>query len=78
MPVQKFFEENGILTEIVLENGRYFLQTKNRYKSTKTPGEAGYEMKLRIAEIGANYKAPPGYETFAPHYFSDAYGKLVE
>lgn len=71
----KFFEENGISTEIVLENGRYFLQTKERYISTNTPGEKGYEMIKRIAEIGSKYKAPSGYENF---HFNDAYGKKVK
>jgi hypothetical protein len=72
---KKFFEDNGILTEIVLENGRYFLQTINRYKSTMTPGSDGYEMIKKIAEIGAKYKAPSGFENFR---FNDAYGKKVE
>lgn len=75
VPVQKFFEENGILTEIVQENGRYFLQTINRYKSTNTPGSDGDEMIKKIAEIGARYKASSGYENF---HFDDAYGKLVK
>jgi len=78
VPVQEYFAEHDIDTEIVMENGRYFLQTKNRYQSTKTPGSDGYEAKKRIAELGAKYRAPAGYETFAPHFFSDAYGKKVK
>jgi hypothetical protein len=79
-PVQAHFLENGIETEIVGQSGRYFLQTKQRYESTTTPGSDGYKAIQKIKEVGAKYKgkAPPGYETFAPRYFSDAYGKKVE
>lgn len=77
-PVKEHFAKYGINTEIVMENGRYFLQTKNRYRSTQTPGADGYEAKKKIAEVGAKYKAPTGYETFAFNFFSDAYGKKVK
>ena len=78
-PVQAHFSENGIETEIVTESGRYFLQTKQRYDNPATAGTDGYKAKQKIVEIGAKYKgkAPAGYETFAPNYFSDAYGKKV-
>ena len=80
LPVQAHFAENGIETEIVTENGQYFLQTKQRYQKTTTPGSDGYKAIERIKEVGALYKgkAPPGYEPFARRYFSDAYGKKVE
>ncbi len=80
LPVQAHFAENGIETEIVGQNGRYFLQTKQRYDNPATPGTDGYKAKQKIAEVGAKYKgkAPPGYETFAPRYFSDAYGRKAE
>jgi hypothetical protein len=78
VPVQQHFRKHGIETEIVpAPNGRYYLWTKEHYKSVNTPGTPGYEAKQRIKEIGAKYVAPPNYETFAPHYFSDAYGKYV-
>jgi hypothetical protein len=79
-PVQAHFLQNGIELEIVKQGGLYFLQTKQRYDNPNTPGTDGYKARQRIVEIGAKYKgkAPPGYETFAPHYFSDAYGKKVE
>jgi hypothetical protein len=78
-PVQAHFSENGIETEIVTESGRYFLQTKQRYDNPATAGTDGYKAKQKIVEVGAKYKgkAPAGYETFAPNYFSDAYGKKV-
>lgn len=79
VPVQAHFAEYGIETEIVIENGRYFLRTKNRYVNPGTPGTDGNKALQEIIKIGAKYKgkAPPGYETFAPHFFSDAYGKKV-
>ena len=78
-PVQAHFSEHGIETEIVTEGGRYFLQTKQRYDNPATAGTNGYRAKQKIKEVGAKYKgkAPTGYETFAPRYFSDAYGKKV-
>lgn len=78
-PVQAHFAEHGIVTEIVPESGQYVLQTKQRYLSV-TPGSDGYKAIQKIKDIGALYKgkAPPTYETFAPNYFSDAYGKKVK
>jgi hypothetical protein len=80
VPAQAHFDKYNINTEIVMENGRYFLQTKDRYRNPDKPGTDGYEAKKIITEIGAKYKgnAPAGYESFAPHYFSDAYGKKVK
>lgn len=78
VPVQQYFGENGIMTEIVLENDRYFLQTINTYDNPATPGTDGYEARMKIIEVGAKYQAPANYETFAPRFFSDAYGKKVK
>ena len=79
-PVQAHFAEYGIETEIVMENGSYFLRTKNRYDNPRTPGTDGYEALQEIIKVGAKYKgkAPPNYETFSPRFFSDAYGKKVK
>ena len=77
-PVQAHFAEYGIETEIVMEKGRYFLQTKQRYDNPATPGTDGYKARQKIIEVGAKYKAPANYETFAKHLFSDAYGRKVE
>ena len=78
VPVRDHFAEYGIETEIVMENGRYFLQTKNRYDNPRTLGTDGYKALQEIIEVGAKYKAPPNYEPFTQHLFSDAYGKLVK
>lgn len=80
VPVQEYFTNKGVKLDIVLENGRYFLQTKNTFDNPNNPGTDGYKMKQIITKIGAAYKneAPEGYQKFAPHYFSDAYGKKVK
>jgi len=77
-PVQAHFEEHGIATKIEFRNNRYFLQTVDRYDNPDKVGTDGYEAKQKIIEIGKKYKAPLGYETFASHYFSDAYGMKIE
>ncbi len=80
VPVQYHFADYDIDTEIVMENGRYFLQTKNTYDNPRTSGTDGYKALQEIIRVGAKYKgqAPPNYETFATHFFSDAYGKKVK
>ena len=78
VPVRDHFAKYGIETEIVMESGRYFLQTKNRYDNPGTPGTNGYKALQEIIKAGAEYKAPPNYETFAAKLFSDAYGKKVK
>ena len=76
-PVQKFFAENGIQTEIVGRSSGFFLVTKNTYNNPNRPGTNGFEARKKIIETGAKYKAPSGYESFAPRLFSDAYGEKV-
>jgi len=78
VPVRAHFASYGIATEIVKSGSQYFLITQERYNSF-APGGDGQLAKQKIAEVGAEYKgkAPEGYETFAPHYFSDAYPKKV-
>ena len=42
VPVQKHFAEHGMGTEIVIENGRYYLQTVGTYDNFTTAGMNGY------------------------------------
>jgi len=78
IPVQAHFAEHGITTDIELIGGVYFLLTTNKYDNPNRPGTDGYKARQRIIEIGREYKAPPGYESFAKHLFSDAYGMKVD
>ncbi len=79
VPAQKHFAQFGIETEIVNWGGKYFLITKDRFEGFGV-GSDGYQAKGKIIEAGALYKgkAPEGYETFAPQFFSDAYGRKVK
>jgi len=78
-PVQQHFARFDIETEIRRIGETYYLVTKAKYE--KNPGRErtdGYLAKQRIIAVGAQYKAPPGYETFATHFFKDAYGMKEE
>ncbi|MHC4567665.1 MAG: hypothetical protein ACYTE3_18120 [Planctomycetota bacterium] len=81
-PVVAHFAEYEIALKIVpLENGQYQLRTVEQFESDPAePGTAGFKLKSRIVRIGPSYKgrAPAGLDTFAPHYFTDAYGDNVE
>jgi hypothetical protein len=57
----------------------FLLVTANFYGNPKVAGTDGFKIKQRITEVGATYKgkAPSGYESFAPNYFSDTYGMKV-
>lgn len=76
--VQTYFDKFNIKLRIVPEGGQYFLQTIQRYDNPSKPGTDGYDALQKIKKIGKDYKAPKGYETFAPNYFQDAYGKKVK
>ena len=77
-PVQAHFSEHGIELKIDPQQGSYFLQTIQRYDNPSKPGTDGYKALQKIKEVGKEYKAPKGYETFASHYFQDAYGRKVK
>ena len=70
VPVMNYFSDNGIECLIIEHSGKYFLVTKNRYNRTE-----GNKALEKIKETGAGYKAPTGFESFAPRLFSDAYLK---
>jgi hypothetical protein len=74
-PVRDYFNGKGIETEIRKIDDWYFLVTKAKYENPERPGTDGFLAKQKIIEIGADYKSPPGYGSFGPKPFSDAYGK---
>ena len=80
VPVQEHFAENGIETEIDFRDGKYFLETVERYNNPANPGTDGFEAKKEIMRIGLLYKgkAPAGLESFEKHLFQDVYGRKVE
>lgn len=73
-PVKRYFAGFGIDTEIVKIGDWYYLVTTDKYENPEKQGTDGYSAKQRIIELGAGYKAPPGYETFGSKPFRDAYG----
>jgi hypothetical protein len=78
VPVQKYFAQNGIQTEIVKIDGSYFLRTVGKYENPGRSGTDGYEVRQRIIELGSEYRAPTGYETFGAKPFQDAYGRRFD
>jgi hypothetical protein len=76
--VQRHFRLNGIETVIENRGDQYFLLTKDTYQNPKQKGTDGAVALKEIKRIGADYKAPPGYERFALTLFSDAYGERIK
>lgn len=76
-PSRKAFTDLGFNAAILPSGNDYLLVTKNLYGNPQNPGTDGYEMKKRITDLGRGYKAPQGYESFAPNNFSDAYGMKI-
>ncbi|MBM4102954.1 MAG: hypothetical protein FJ263_02740 [Planctomycetes bacterium] len=77
-PVMAYFKKNGVETEVVKQGSYYLLVTKDRFESPERSGTDGYKMKQTIKRLGANYKAPDGYERFSSTPFQDVYGKKVK
>ena len=73
-PVQEHFARRGIDTEIRLIGNRYYLLTKEKYENPEKEWTDGNLAKRQIIAVGADYKAPPGYETFGAQSFQSAHG----
>jgi len=82
-PVKRHFEAHGIETEIVQRGSFFCLRTKQLYHKCSVnrngfnPDYDGDVAMRQIRKIGAMYKAPPGYESFRPNLFQDAYAEKV-
>jgi hypothetical protein len=74
-PVVQHFAKHNIELEVRQRGSKFVLVTKKRYDSTGGKGSDSAKDLDDIIRIGGLYKdkAPLGYGTFAPHYFSDAY-----
>ena len=64
--VKKYFELNGIETDIIKSGSGYMLVTVEKFVSPAKPeGKAGIDAaKTKIKEIGKYYKPPKGYGSF--------------
>lgn len=76
--VQRYFLLHKIDTVIERRSGQYFLLTKDTYENPGRAGTDGAAALRTIKRIGAGYKAPQGYESFARWLFSDAYGEKIK
>lgn len=78
-PVQVHFAMYGIETEIRQIGTTFYLLTVNKYEKDPTvEGTDGYAALQKIIELGAQYKAPPGYEPFGAKSFETAYGRKLD
>jgi len=74
-PVQTYFGQCGIETEIIPIDNQWILVTKAKYEEKpERSGTDGYVALQNIIELGAKYKPPPGYEPFGASSFQTAYG----
>ncbi|MBN2512553.1 MAG: hypothetical protein JXB18_06405 [Sedimentisphaerales bacterium] len=78
LPVQVYFKQNGIETEVIQRGSYFLLVTQNRYENPEKTGTDGYQIKQTIKRIGAKYRAPEGYERFGSTPFQDAYGMKIK
>ena len=78
--LRDYFAGKSHLNAGVLPRGNGYMLVSALCENPERPGTNGYEVKQKIIEIGKRYKdeRPPGYESFGPNYFSDAYGMKVE
>ncbi len=78
--LRRHYADFGLDARTLPKGDGYLLVTMQTYHNPDKPGTDGYEAKEKIKEIGALYKgkAPQGAESFAPRYFSDAYGLKIK
>ncbi|HNS19341.1 MAG TPA: hypothetical protein PKH24_02525 [Sedimentisphaerales bacterium] len=72
--IRKVLAEQGLNPAVLPSGDGHLLVTTDYYSSADVA-----KTKQRIAEVGKLYKgkAPSGLESFAPNYFSDAYGMKI-
>jgi hypothetical protein len=75
--LRDLLNKQGISTRGLSDRGGFMLVTDDYYDNPQNPGTNGYQAKQRIIEVGRGYKAKSGSDSFAPNYFSDAYGMKV-
>lgn len=71
------FAQYGLNAAKLPRGSGFLLVTVKAYDNPNVAGSEGNKMLTRIAEVGAQYKASNGLESFAPNYFSDAYGMKI-
>jgi len=71
--LREYLTSQHLDTKVLGDRGGFVLVTADCYDNPQTPGTKGDEVKKKIVKLGRDYKARPGFEKFAPNYFSDAY-----
>jgi len=74
--LRDYLAQQGMNTSVLGNRGGFML-VASYYDNPENPGTDGYKAKQKIKELGRGYKAPSDSESFAPKYFSDAYGMKV-
>lgn len=75
---REVFRGNGYNASALGSGDGFLLIATRCYNNPEREGTDGYEMKKKIIDLGEKYKAQPGSQMFAPHYFSDTYGIKVK
>lgn len=79
IPVQEFFARHGVPTEIIRGANNYSqLVTRDRFENPSRAGTDGYQMRMRIREVGRRYPDETGDTKFGREPFQDAYGLLIQ
>lgn len=73
-----YFASNPHLNADAVPKGDGFMLVSGRCANPTKPGTNGYAVMQKIVEIGGQYEAPKGRESFAKHRFSDAYGMKIK
>jgi GNAT superfamily N-acetyltransferase len=76
--LRQYFGDRGLSTGAAPGGDGFMLITDRGYENPVKPGTDGYAVRQKIKEIGAQYEAPEGYESFAPNRFADAYGMKLQ
>lgn len=76
--LRNHFASKENLDANVVPKGDGYMLVYGLCENPDKPGTNGYAMKQKIIELGARYKAPNGFESFASHRFSDAYGMKIK
>jgi hypothetical protein len=75
--LRSYFAEQGLDGSRLPKGDGFMLVTLNFFHNPDREGTDGHAVMKQIVEFGRGYEAPPGKESFAPNYFSDAYGMKV-
>ena len=76
--LREHFAKKGLDASRLPEGDGFLLAVRGLYDNPEKEGTDGNAVLKQIVELGRGYRAPPGRESFAQNYFSDAYGMKIE